>query len=112
VSLTELRTQLEKLGLSPSTPGLHGAARRDALAQRLHEARGDVPLPVARNMSNKSSEREAALLRRTMNELRGMCEETGLSTATDGLSGDARHLGLARRIARGRHSEEHEALRN
>ena len=101
VSLTELRTLLAEMDLPSSTPGLTGAERRNALAKRLQEARGDAPLPVT-SSSNSSKEREAALSRYTMNEVRRLCEEFSVSTVTAGLAGDARRTELARRIASGK----------
>jgi len=101
VSLTELRTLLAEMDLPSSTPGLTGAERRDALARRLHEARGDTPLLRATSSISLKG-READLARYTMNELRRLCEEFSVSTVTAGLAGDARRTELARRIASGK----------
>ena len=75
-TLTDLRNELVKRGLSASTPGLSGADRRDALVERLREVIGPNHGPASHSASKDGggSARESALAGLTMNELRSKCE--------------------------------------
>lgn len=97
LSLGELRSRLSAIGESTATPGLTGDDRHAELLRRLRQSErlggGDMPGEVTAQTFVVPS-----LQQLTITELRERLTALGESTATPGLSGEARRQALMRRV--------------
>lgn len=95
-SLSELKKQLQDLGLSAATPGLVGEERFKELLLRLHNARKPQETGVG-GVSDPGLVDNLKQL--SMSEIRAQLTELGISTSTPGLSGEDRWNALVQRLA-------------
>lgn len=95
-SLSELKKQLQDLGISTSTPGLVGEERFKELLLRLHNAQ--KPQESAGGAVNDPALVDN-LKQLSMSEIRAQLSELGISTSTPGLSGEDRWNALVQRLA-------------
>lgn len=96
-NLSELKKQLQELGISTSTPGLTGEERFKELLVRLNNA----PRPISLNAAVPSIDPELiqSLKQLSLTEIRTKLTSLGISTSTPGLSGEDRWNALVQRLA-------------
>lgn len=108
MNVSEIKKDLQNLGLSTATPGLVGDERFEELKYRLEQAKGvlqEQGLEGIQNSNNKPSDRskvstktDPSLGQLTIGELRSRLTSLGISTATPGLSGEERWNTLMQRL--------------
>lgn len=96
-SLSELKKQLQDLGISASTPGLVGEERFKELLLRLHNARKPQDSGIGDGVNDPALVDNLKQL--SMSEIRAQLSELGISTSTPGLSGEDRWNALVQRLA-------------
>jgi hypothetical protein len=97
-SLSELKKQLQDLGISASTPGLVGEERFKELLLRLHNARKPQESEGVGGGVNDPALVDN-LKQLSMSEIRAQLSELGISTSTPGLAGEDRWNALVQRLA-------------
>jgi hypothetical protein len=101
MNISDLKKELQTLGLSLATPGLTGDERYEELKFRLEKAKGKYQSVLANVDSSENNcvpleGMDFSLL--TIGELRSRLTSLGISTATPGLSGQERWLALKQRL--------------
>ena len=99
MNISEIKKELQDLGISTSTPGLTGDERYEELKFRLDNAQRKVTNELQREKKGESSNLEGmdfTLL--TIGELRSRLSSLGISTNTPGLSGQERWTALKQRL--------------
>jgi hypothetical protein len=104
MNLTEIKKDLQELGISTNTPGLVGDERYEELKFRLEKAQKansnrEIPYHDAKSTEAPNDQLESmdfALL--TIGELRSRLSSLGISTSTPGLNGQERFQALKQRL--------------
>jgi tetratricopeptide (TPR) repeat protein len=110
MSVSEVKAELLKLGLSTQTPGLVGDERLGELDRRLNSAREKTNVALGKENSAPSASRtegdlqggsssaSAALAELPISEIRSRLTALGENTRTPGLDGEARRTELMKRL--------------
>ncbi len=99
MNISEIKKELQDLGISTSTPGLTGDERYEELKFRLDNAQRKVTNELQKEKKEENSNLEGmdfTLL--TIGELRSRLSSLGISTNTPGLSGQERWTALKQRL--------------
>lgn len=106
MNIGTLKTELEKMGISTSTPGLTGDDRFEELAFRLKAAQEKLAKTDLQASADLLKTSTSAVVRDdnndfkhlTIGELRSRLAALGESTSTPGLTGDDRWNALLKRL--------------
>jgi hypothetical protein len=102
MNISEIKEELQRLGISTSTPGLVGDERYEELKFRLEQVGRKVNLSPGQNLkgrtvtSNSSQYDQFSQL--TIGELRTRLTSLGISTSTPGVNGEERWSILMQRL--------------
>jgi len=106
MNLSDLKSDLQKLGISTNTPGLFGDERYEELKFRFYQATGatshdaddDNNGILNNNKERKGSSQLDELKSLSIGELRNRLTSLGVSTQTTGLTGEERWNALLQRL--------------
>lgn len=98
MNIGAVKIDLEKLGISTSTPGLTGDERFEELAARLKQSQGLLAAPAGKCLATSSSNDTSNLGNLSIGELRSRLTALGESTDTPGLTGEERWNALMKRL--------------
>ncbi|RYG94866.1 hypothetical protein EON65_56825 [archaeon] len=102
MNIGEIKQELERLGVSTSTPGLSGEDRYEELLHRLKIAESKLKSVAQQStpsiLMNKEDINSMGNL--SIGELRTRLTSLGVSTTTPGLTGEARWNELMKRLVR------------
>ena len=108
MNISDLKKELQNLGLSTTTPGLVGDERYEELKYRLEQAKGVLReqgiahdgVQGGKDQGSKAAteKKDMGLGQLTIGEIRSRLTALGISTATPGQTGDERWNTLKQRL--------------
>lgn len=108
MSVSDIKNELTKMGLSTQTPGLAGEERMEELKSRLEQARGKTRAALSLDPSARADKFEGgnssayaappSIGDLTIAEIRSRLTALGENTSTPGMSGDDRRAELMKRL--------------
>jgi hypothetical protein len=98
MNLTELKNELQKIGISTATPGLYGDERFEELKFRYEQAIGTNKEKSPTASSKKADLSIDEFKNLSIGELRTRLTDLGINTQTPGLSGEDRWNALLQRL--------------
>jgi len=103
MNLSEIKSELQRLGISANTPGLLGDERFEELKIRLEQATGksigkEQAQSDQSSQTNKTTSQIDEFKSLSIGELRNRLTTLGVSTQTPGLSGEDRWNALIQRL--------------